>query len=47
MRNQLASPGFAHAVQRVRTPGTEREVMGDYLPRGRYLGTREFERRGC
>lgn len=47
MRNQLADPGFAHAVQQVRKPGTEREIMGDYLPRGRYLSTREFERRGC
>jgi hypothetical protein len=47
MRNQLADPGFAHAVQRVRRPGEEREVMGDFLPRGRYLSTAAFERRGC
>jgi hypothetical protein len=47
MRNQLADPGFAHAIQRVRRPGTEREVMGDFLPRGRYTGTKAFERRGC
>lgn len=47
MRNQLASPGFARAIQRVRTPGTEREVMGEHLPRGRYLQTRAFEKRGC
>jgi hypothetical protein len=47
MRNQLASPRFAHAVQRVRRPGTERAVMGDFLPRGHYTSTRAFERRGC
>jgi hypothetical protein len=47
MRNQLADPHFAHAVQQVRHPGTEREVMGDFLPRGRYTGTRAFQRRGC
>jgi hypothetical protein len=47
MRNQLADPRFAHAVQRVTRPGTERKVMGDYLPRGRYTGTRAFERHGC
>lgn len=47
MRNQLADPDFAHAVQRVRAPGTEREVMGEHLPRGRYLATRAVERLGC
>ena len=47
MRNQLASPRFDHAIQKVRKPGTERQVMGDHLPRGRYLSTREFEERGC
>jgi hypothetical protein len=47
MRNQLPSPRFAHAVQRVSKPGQEREVMGDYLPRGGYTSTARFERRGC
>ena len=47
MRNQLASPGFPHAVQQVRKPGEERQVMGDYLPRGRYVSTQGFEKRGC
>ena len=47
MRNQLADPRFAHAVQRVTKPGTERAVMGDYLPRGSYTDTRAFEKRGC
>jgi hypothetical protein len=47
MRNQLPSPGFDRAIQRVRKPGTEREVMGVYLPRGRYTSTQAFEKRGC
>ena len=47
MRNQLADPGFAHSVQRVTRPGTEREVMGDFLPRGHYTGTPAFQRQGC
>ncbi|HET8959134.1 hypothetical protein [Nocardioides sp.] len=47
MRNQLANPRFPHAIQKVRRPGTEREVMGAFLPRGHYTGTRAFQRRGC
>lgn len=47
MRNQLPSPGFTRAIQRVRKPGLEREVMGRFLPRGRYTSTASFERRGC
>jgi hypothetical protein len=47
MRNQLADPDFAHSVQKVTRPGTEREVMGDFLPRGHYTGTNRFEARGC
>jgi hypothetical protein len=47
MRNQLPSRRFEQAVQRVREPGTEREVMGAYLPRGRYTSTTSFEKRGC
>jgi hypothetical protein len=47
MRNQLPSAWFDEAIQRVRKPGTEREVMGAYLPRGRYTSTTSFEQRGC
>ena len=47
MRNQLPSPWFDQAIQRVTKPGTEREVMGAYLPRGRYTATETFESRGC
>jgi len=47
MRNQLASPDFAHSVQQVRKPGMEREVMGPFLPRGGYTSTAVFEKGGC
>ena len=47
MRNQLPSRGFEQAIQRVREPGTEREVMGAYLPQGRYTSTTSFEKSGC
>ncbi len=47
MRNQLPSRWFDQAIQRVREPGTEREVMGEFLPAGRYLAAEEFEKRGC
>lgn len=47
MRNQLPSRWFDRAIQRVREPGTEREVMGEFLPAGRYLAAEEFEKRGC
>ena len=47
VRNQLPSPGFKRAIQRVQKPGEEREVMGAFLPRGRYTSADAFERRGC
>jgi hypothetical protein len=44
----LAAPSFGQAIQNVGEPGREREVMGAYYPRGRYLAAAEdFERRGC
>lgn len=47
MRNQLPSRWFGQAIQRVRRPGTERAVMGEYLPRGHYTSAKAFESRGC
>jgi hypothetical protein len=47
MRNQLPARRFAEAIHRVQQPGTEGQVMGRYMPRGRYTSTRAFERRGC
>ena len=47
-RHMLADPSFRQAIQNVSEPGQEREVMGRYYPRGRYLETAaDFERRGC
>lgn len=37
IRNMLADPDFAHAVQRVDKIGREAEVMGEYLPRSFYM----------
>ncbi len=45
-RNMLADPGFAHAIQRAR-PGHEREDLGSYYPRTRYLTTAGAEALGC
>ena len=47
MRNQLPSPGFDRAIQNVRRPGTERKVLGPFLPHSDYMTTRSFEQRGC
>ena len=47
MRNMLASPDFAQAIQRVARPGAEAEVMGPYFPRSAYTTRAEFEARGC
>jgi hypothetical protein len=47
IRNMLASPDFAEAIQRVTEAGTEPEVMGDYLPKTRYTTRQAFESRGC
>jgi hypothetical protein len=47
VRNMLASPVFAHAVQNVSELGTERQVMGPYHPSPTYTSRRAFERLGC
>lgn len=47
LRNMLPAADFAHAVQRTVTPGDERDVMGEYLPRASYSSVAEFEARGC
>ena len=47
LRNMLPAAGFGQAVQRIRRPGTEADVMGDHFPATGY-GTRAgFEARGC
>ncbi len=47
MRNMLASPGFARAIQKVKAPGDERAVMGPYFPRSHYTTKQAFASRGC
>ena len=47
LRNMLPSPTFSHAIQRVWTPGTEREVMGWHFPKSSYTSRSAFEARGC
>jgi hypothetical protein len=47
LRNMLVSPDFNRAIQRVRRPGTERQVMGRYFPKSSYTTRSGFEARGC
>jgi len=47
MRNLLPDNAFAHAVQKVKVPGEEKAVMGDYLPDIRYTSKDAFETKGC
>jgi hypothetical protein len=47
LRHMLPSPSFAQAIQRVQRAGTEKDVIGEYLPVGRHTTREEFEKRGC
>ncbi len=47
MRNMLAAPGFARAIQRVSEPGGERQVMGRHFPRSEYTTRAGFQSHGC
>jgi hypothetical protein len=47
LRNQLSAPSFAQGIDTVLTPGTEKQLMGDYLPDGTYTTKAQFESRGC
>ena len=47
LRHMLPSVSFAQAIQRVSELGTERAVIGEYLPVGRHTTRVEFEARGC
>jgi hypothetical protein len=47
LRNQLAAPSFGHSIASVATPDTETQVMGDYLPSGKYESRAQFEASGC
>ncbi|MBI1407642.1 MAG: hypothetical protein GC145_16140 [Caulobacter sp.] len=43
IRNMLADPDFAHAIQAVSEIGTEKAVMGPYIPDAAYMMTNSFE----
>lgn len=43
IRNMLASPDFPHSIQKVQEIGTEKEIMGGYLPQSFYTTTAAFE----
>jgi hypothetical protein len=43
IRNMLADPAFGQSIQAVSEIGTEKAVMGEYLPEARYMMTNGFE----
>ncbi len=47
MRNMLPADDFDEAVQNTQTAGDEAEVLGEFLPRARYMSRSEFEGLGC
>ena len=47
LRNMLSDPSFAQATFNVTKAGTEREVMGPYLPELTYMSIEQFQERGC
>ena len=47
MRIQLSAASFAQGADKVLTPGTEKQVMQDYLPDGTYLTKAQYQSRGC
>jgi len=47
MRFMAASGDWKRAPQQVTEPGTERQVMGPYLPHSRYWSKAGFEKLGC
>lgn len=47
-RHMLPVPSFRQAIQRVGEPGNEKQALGAFYPRGRYLeDAAAFEMRGC
>jgi hypothetical protein len=47
LRNMLADPSFAQATFNVTKTGTEKKVMGPYLPKLTYMSRKQFEKIGC
>jgi hypothetical protein len=46
-RQLLPDPGFSHGINGVTLPGTEAEVLGDYMPTGEYVSKDGFESLAC
>lgn len=47
MRNMLPDPSFVEAIQNTKSPGDEKDVMGDYLPTVTYMSPADVENSGC
>ena len=47
MRNLLPEANFDKAIQNVKAWGTEKQVLGDYLPDINYTSKEAFEAKGC
>lgn len=47
VRFMAPSPSFKQAPVNVKTPGTEAQVMGPYMPKSKYWSKAEFEKLGC
>jgi hypothetical protein len=47
VRNVLPDPNFNQAIQNARISGDEAQVLGEYLPKGKYFSKVEFEGLGC
>lgn len=47
LRNMVANPDFAQAVQRIPRVGDEKATMGAYLPLPEYTSKLDFEATGC
>jgi hypothetical protein len=47
LRNMLPADDFDQAVQNTSIAGDEAEVMGEYMPKARYMSRSEFEGLGC
>jgi hypothetical protein len=47
MRFMAVNPNWPNSPQKVKTPGTEAQVMGPYFPHSAYTTTAAFDKRGC
>lgn len=47
MRFMAADPGWKQAPQKVKKPGTEKQVMGPYFPTSKYWTKAAFRKLGC